>query len=87
MKRRCSTEMAYVLGIVLIAWGVVLMEKADFGVSMIVAPAYLLYRWLSPAWSFFTFGMAEYCLQAVLLIVMVAVIRKFRVSYRMVSCF
>ena len=35
------------------------MEKADFGVSMVVAPAYLLYRWLSPAWSFVTFGMAE----------------------------
>ena len=67
MKRRFSTELAYVLGIVSIAWGVVLMEKADFGVSMVVAPAYLLYRWLSPAWGFFTFGMAEYCLQAVLL--------------------
>lgn len=78
MKRRFSTELAYVLGIVSIAWGVVLMEKADFGVSMIVAPAYLLYRWLSPAWGFFTFGMAEYCLQAVLLIVMTALIRKFR---------
>ena len=47
MKRRFSTELAYVLGIVSITWGVVLMEKADFGVSMVVAPAYLLYRWLS----------------------------------------
>ena len=67
MKRTFRTELAYVFGIVLVAWGVVLMEKADFGVSMVVAPAYLLYRWLSPAWSFVTFGMAEYCLQAVLL--------------------
>lgn len=81
MKRRFSTELAYVVGIVFIAWGVVLMEKADFGVSMVVAPAYLLYRWLSPAWRFFTFGMAEYCLQAILLILMVAVIRRFRFSY------
>lgn len=47
MKKKFSTELAYVLGIVLVAWGVVLMEKADFGVSMVVAPAYLLYRWLS----------------------------------------
>lgn len=52
MKKKFSTELAYVLGIVLVAWGVVLMEKADFGVSMVVAPAYLLYRWLSPAWHF-----------------------------------
>ena len=67
-KRKFSTELAYVFGIVLVALGVVLMEKADFGVSMVVAPAYLLYRWLSPMWSFVTFGMAEYCLQAVLLV-------------------
>ena len=59
MKRTFSTELAYVFGIVFVAWGVVLMEKADFGVSMVVAPAYLLYRWLSPVWSFVTFGMAE----------------------------
>ena len=81
MKRKISTELFYVLGIVFIAFGVVLMEKADFGVSMVVAPAYLLYRWLSPDLSFFTFGMAEYCLQAILLIAMTLVIRKFRISY------
>ena len=57
MKRKLSTELAYVFGIVFVALGVMLMEKADFGVSMVVAPAYLLYRWLSPSWSFFTFGM------------------------------
>lgn len=47
MKRTFRTELACVFGIVFVAWGVVLMEKADFGVSMVVAPAYLLYRWLS----------------------------------------
>ena len=81
MKRTFSTELAYVFGIVFVAWGVVLMEKADFGVSMVVAPAYLLYRWLSPVWSFVTFGMAEYCLQAVLLLAMCLLLRRFRVSY------
>ena len=68
MKRTFRTELACVFGIVFVAWGVILMEKADFGVSMVVAPGYLLYRWLSPVWSFVTFGMAEYCLQAVLLL-------------------
>lgn len=80
MKRTFSTELAYVFGIVFVAWGVVLMEKADFGVSMVVAPAYLLYRWLSPVWSFVTFGMAEYCLQVVLLLAMCLLLR-FHVSY------
>ena len=41
MKRTFSTELAYVFGIVFVARGVVLMEKADFGVSVEVAPAYL----------------------------------------------
>lgn len=49
MKRTFRTELACVFGIVFVAWGVVLMEKADFGVSIVVAPAHLLYRWLSPA--------------------------------------
>ena len=81
MKRKFSTELAYVFGLVLIALGVMLMEKSDFGVSMVVAPAYLLYRWLSPFWSFFTFGMAEYCFQALLLFIMTLVVHRFRVSY------
>ena len=81
MKRGFSTELAYVFGVIFVAFGVVLMEKADFGVSMVVAPAYLLYRWLSPIWNFFTFGMAEYCLQTVLLIIMSILLRRFRASY------
>ena len=81
MKKKCSRELAYVFGIVFVAMGVVLMEKADFGVSMVVAPAYLLYRWLSPTWSFVSFGMAEYALQAVLLLIMVLILRRFRLSY------
>lgn len=81
MKKKFSTEFAYVLGIVFVAMGVVLMEKADFGVSVVVAPAYLLYRWLSPVWRFVSFGMAEYCLQAFLLLVMALILRRFRISY------
>ena len=75
------SELAYLCGLFLIALGVVLTEKADFGVSMIVAPAYLLYRWLNPIFSFFTFGMAEYCFQAALLVLMGILLRGFRLSY------
>ena len=32
-------------------------------------------------WSFVTFGMAEYCLQAVLLLAMCLLLRRFRMSY------
>lgn len=82
-KKGFYTEIAYVIGLVGIALGVGFMERADFGLSMVVAPAYVLHRAISaiPGFEFFTFGVAEYTLQAVLLILMVIVVRKFRFSY------
>lgn len=66
MKRRTFyTELAYILGLIVLAFSAALMEASDLGVSMIVAPAYLLHLKLSQAFAFFTFGMAEYTLQAV----------------------
>ena len=80
MKRTFSTELRLCIRHRICRVGRCPDGKADFGVSMVVAPAYLLYRWLSPAWSVVTFGMAEYCLQAVLLLAM-CLLRRFRVSY------
>lgn len=57
------------------------MEKADFGMSMVVAPSYLVYLKLSAIFPVFTFGMAEYLTQAVLLVAMMIVLRSFRVKY------
>jgi uncharacterized membrane protein YczE len=79
-KRIFYTEHAYILGLLCLAWGTALMEAADFGVSMVVAPAYLIYLKMSQVWGFFSFGMAEYTLQAFLLIVLMMVLRKIRVS-------
>lgn len=80
-KPTFSNELAYILGMFLVAFSVACMEKANFGVSMVVAPAYLLYLKISPTYSFFTFGMAEYTLQAVLLVIMILILRKFKLSY------
>lgn len=80
-KKTLYAEIAYLLGLVALAVGVVLMEKADFGVSMVVAPAYLLYRIVSPMLAWFTFGMAEYVLQFFVLIILLLVVRKFKVTY------
>ena len=77
-KRVLYTEWAYVLAMVGLSLSVALMTRADFGVSMVVAPAYLLYLKLNPLLPFFTFGMAEYTLQAVLLLFTVLAVRKFR---------
>jgi uncharacterized protein len=80
-KRTFYTEFAYIFGLIGLAFGTALMEAADFGVSMVVAPAYLVYRKLSQEWSFFSFGMAEYMLQALLLIILMIVLKRFKVSY------
>ena len=80
-KKVFYTELSYILGVVLLAFNTAVMEKADFGVSMVVAPAYLLYLKLSEFLPFFTFGMAEYLLQATLLVIMCLTIRRFKVSY------
>lgn len=76
MKKTFSTELAYLLGIVILAIGTAFMERTSFGMSMIVAPAYLLHLKLSQYISFFTFGMGEYVLQALLILVLVIIQRK-----------
>ncbi len=75
------TEAAYLVGLVTLALGTAMMTLADFGLSMVVAPAYLLHLKLSQYWSFFSFGMAEYTLQAALLVLMMLLLRRFRVWY------
>lgn len=81
MKKTIYTEIAYLIGIVLLALGTALMERADYGMSMVVAPAYILYLKISQTWSFFTFGMAEYVIQALLLVLLCIVVRKAKFSY------
>lgn len=80
-KKVFSTELAYLVGIVVLALGAALMEKADFGMSMVVAPAYLLHLKISEKLPFYSFGMSEYVLQAVLLVVMCLALRRFKKGY------
>jgi len=80
-KRIFYTEFAYLFGVIVLAFGTALMEKADFGMSMVVAPAYILHLKISQFLPFFSFGMAEYSLQAVIILLMVLILRKFNISY------
>lgn len=80
-KRTFSTEISYLFGIIFLALGTAFMEKAGFGMSMVVAPAYLVFLEVSRFVPFFTFGMAEYCLQAVLLVLMALIGRRFKMMY------
>ncbi len=71
----------WVLGMVLCPLGVALSARAGFGLSMIEAPVYILYLKVSQAFPKFTFGMAEYFVQAVVLALLCILIRKFRARY------
>ena len=80
-RKTFYTEWAYVLGIVILALGTALMEKANFGMSMVVAPAYLLHLKIVKTLPFFSFGMAEYMLQAVLLIALGLLMHRWKKAY------
>ena len=80
-KKAFYSELAYALGLLALALGTALMERADFGLSMVVAPAYLLHLKLSQTIGAFSFGMAEYCLQAALLIALCLILRRGKAAY------
>lgn len=83
MKKKLlfPTELCYLLGMILLALGAQLHVLADFGVSPIVAIPYLLSVKLEPICGFFTFGMTQYVFQTFLLIIMIVLLRRFRLSY------
>ena len=55
-KIRISSELTYLIATVILAFSVAMITITDFGVSMIVAPAYILSQKLG----FLTFGQSEY---------------------------
>lgn len=75
------SELAYLFGLIALALGTAMMEKAGFGVSMVVAPAYLVYLKINPLLPFFSFGMAEYIFQFILLILLICIVRRLKISY------
>ncbi len=80
-KRVFYTEISYILGLIIMAFAAAFTEKANFGMSMVVAPAYILHLKVAQFLPWFTFGVAEYVFQGILIIITVAVMRKFKISY------
>ena len=83
MKKKISrmNEAAWFLGILICTLGVVLCIKADFGVSMIAAPAVILQKWLSGFWPWLTNGMCEYAVQGIVLVITCLAVWRFRPKY------
>ncbi len=76
-----SSELLWIFGIVFVALGVAICSKADLGVSMIAAPAFIVYEALSALWSGFSVGMVEYAIQGVLLVLLCVVVGRFNWRY------
>ena len=74
---KIKDEIVYLLAIVLISFSTAMISAADLGVSMIVAPAYIL----SLRFDFLTFGQCEYIIQGLFIIVFCFVMRKFKPIY------
>ena len=81
MKIKKSSELLWVLGTVFVALGVSICSKADLGVSMIAAPAFVLYEAIAPIWSGFSVGVTEYIIQGLMLILLCLVVRRFDWRY------
>ncbi len=80
-KTDVRSVVMYVIGMILCPLGVAFATKAGFGVSMIEAPVYVSYLHFRKMFSFLTFGTCEYILQALVIILLSILIRKFRIKY------
>lgn len=80
-KKVFYTEISYALGLVIMAFAAAFTEKADFGMSMVVAPAYILHLKISQILPWFTFGVAEYFFQGLLVLLTIIIMRKFKAFY------
>ncbi len=74
---RLPSEFVYLFALAILALSVAMTATADFGVSMIVAPAYII----SLKWPLFTFGQAEYIVQGLLFVVFCIAMRRVKPLY------
>ena len=65
-----ANELMWVLGVIFVALGVAICSKADLGVSMIAAPAFIISDALRNVSSFFSVGTVEYMVQGIMLIIL-----------------
>lgn len=76
-----SAELLWLFGIIFVALGVAICSKADLGVSMIAAPAFVVSEAISSLWSGFSVGVTEYIIQGIMLIILCVAIRRFNWRY------
>lgn len=81
MKKTFFTEISFIVGAFIMSLGIAMMARANFGMSMVVAPAYIIFVKVSEFWPWFTLGMSQYVFQLALIILLCLVIRRFRAKF------
>ena len=76
-----AAELLWLFGIVFVALGVSICNKADLGVSMIAAPAFIVSEAIKPLSSIFSVGVTEYIIQGIMLIIMCIAVKRFNWRY------
>lgn len=74
-------ELLWLFGVIFVAFGVAICSKADLGVSMIAAPAFVVSEALFPLWDAFSVGVTEYLIQGLMLLALCLIIGRFRWQY------
>ena len=74
-KIRISNELIYVLAVVILSFATAMLAAADMGMSMVVAPAYIV----SLKVEYLTFGQAEYIVQGMLFVLFCILMRRVKV--------
>ncbi len=79
MKKKVvvSSEIVYVIAVLMLSFAVAMLSAANLGLSMIVSPAYILSQKLPV----FSFGQCEYILQGIVFIVFCAAMKRIRLVY------
>lgn len=73
-KIKIYSEIIYVLAIIILSLAVAMITTTNFGVSMIVAPAYIL----SLKFEALSFGQCEYIVQGILILIYCIIVRKIK---------
>ena len=81
IKVKKSSELLWLFGIIFVALGVSICSKADLGVSMVAAPAFVVFDAIESLWSGFSVGMTEYMIQGLMLILLCVIVKKFNWRY------
>lgn len=76
-KFKISSEAAYALAIITMAFAVSLCSASDMGLSMIAAPAFILSEKIGPL----SFGQCEYIVQGALFVLFCLLMKKVRLIY------